>query len=725
MLHIEANLLLRGISQPAAILNDKFIISEYNNSFNKLLSKEYADYENKSINELFSNLPDLDKLTGYFEREPIYSLDNIGLNNCIDVKFRVNITSVSNDTSKYYLALFEESKECNLGKYKQFFDTSVNSKFVLDAEYFRFIEWNSTAVETFGYNQHQLSKLCIRDLLKDKSINLVTDVGSNESKFIPLLFFITSEGRSFPAEVFMNKIIDDGKILYCCTVRDITKRKEVEDKVKESEERLLTLINSTPDFICIKDAMGKWLLANDASLKIFNLKHNDYLGKTDEELAVLSDNYTDAFAKCTSTDETAWQVGTTNRSDQIITNKDGKHTIYDVIKVPIFNPDGSRKKLVVIGRDITQNRLLEDKIQKAANDIKTLYENVPVGLYRATVDGKPIFANNALLEILGFNSYEEFSSINMTDLYVNPEYRKRLLELSIDKDHVRGFETEFFTVRKEIIVVRMNVHIKRDNYGDIQYLEGVFEDITKKKISEKVLLEAKEEAEKSEKLKSEFLAQMSHEIRTPINSLLNSIGLIKEELQRTINDEIDSCFSIIDRSSHRIIRTIDSILNMSEIQTGTYEFKRRSIDLMELVIDPVCFEYNAVAKIKNLNFELNILTADTSISADEYSLKQVFINLIDNAVKFTDEGGVTINVYRDENNLLIVEVKDTGVGISEEYLPNLFKPFSQEEQGYTRKYEGNGLGLALVSKFCEFNKATISVSSEKGIGTMFKVYLNQ
>jgi len=130
-------------------------------------------------------------------------------------------------------------------------------------------------------------------------------------------------------------------------------------------------------------------------------------------------------------------------------------------------------------------------------------------------------------------------------------------------------------------------------------------------------------------------------------------------------------------------------------------------------------EFQSLAKEKNISFVLTKKTDDAFVYADEYSVIQIFSNLVDNAIKFTQEGFVKINVGRNLSGKLVVEVKDSGIGISKEYLPKLFTQFSQEEHGYTRKFEGNGLGLALVKKYCDLNKIEITVQSEKGKGTTF------
>ncbi|MGE5497957.1 MAG: sensor histidine kinase, partial [Syntrophothermus sp.] len=228
-------------------------------------------------------------------------------------------------------------------------------------------------------------------------------------------------------------------------------------------------------------------------------------------------------------------------------------------------------------------------------------------------------------------------------------------------------------------------------------------------------------AERSDRLKSEFLAQMSHEIRTPISTMLNFISLIRDEVPRPLNDEMVFAFDAIDSTSRRIIRTIDLILNMSQVQTGLLECDYKVLNLEKDVLLSIMKEYSTAAKLKGLEMLFTNNSGDPSLRADSYSVIQIFSNLINNAIKYTKKGEINITIYRTENDNLAVDVADTGIGISNEYINRLFTPFSQEEQGYTRKFEGNGLGLALVKKYCELNDAEIKVKSEKGKGSIFTV----
>ncbi|MCU7492496.1 MAG: PAS domain S-box protein [Ignavibacteria bacterium] len=233
------------------------------------------------------------------------------------------------------------------------------------------------------------------------------------------------------------------------------------------------------------------------------------------------------------------------------------------------------------------------------------------------------------------------------------------------------------------------------------------------------LIKAKQLAERSDRLKTDFLTQMSHEIRTPLNTILSYISLIKEDVESRNFEDLPLFFETVDNGGKRLIRTIDLILNMSQVQTGNIECKYAELDLSEEILG-LQQEFSVIAERKGLELSFNNNAAKSSIIGDKYTVDQIFENIIGNAIKFTPSGKIDVNLY-NRNGSVCVDVKDTGIGILKEYIPHLFSPFSQEETGYTRRFDGNGLGLALVKKYAELNEAEIYVQSEKGVGSTFTV----
>jgi signal transduction histidine kinase len=229
---------------------------------------------------------------------------------------------------------------------------------------------------------------------------------------------------------------------------------------------------------------------------------------------------------------------------------------------------------------------------------------------------------------------------------------------------------------------------------------------------------AKEIAEEMNRLKSNFLANMSHEIRTPINGILGISQVIELE---TTSPEIKGYVQLQQQSGKRLLNTITSILNLSRLEAQKEHLALAPVDLTKL-LNEVVLQLEELARKKNLSFELTVNHPNLVCMTDEHLLYQVINNVVGNAIKFTDRGAVKVSTAKDGDGV-VIQVSDTGIGMSEEFLPRMFNPFEQESGGRNRTYEGTGLGLSISKKYLDLLGGSIKVRSVKGQGSTFSIRL--
>ena len=242
-------------------------------------------------------------------------------------------------------------------------------------------------------------------------------------------------------------------------------------------------------------------------------------------------------------------------------------------------------------------------------------------------------------------------------------------------------------------------------------------DITELKQKELDLIKAKNKAEQADQVKSLFLANMSHEIRTPLNSLMGFTDLIEQRTRDKLGDEYLSFFDILKSSGQRLVNTVHKILDISQIEAGTYELDPKPLDLRETV-SMLVTEIEPIAAKKALTLHWPSFSKPAMVMGDIQSVSQAITYLLDNAIKYTNEGNIDVLLSENNHQFQLV-IQDTGIGMSPEYLDHIYDTFSQESTGYTKKFQGIGLGLALVKRFLDLNKVDLKVKSKKGIGTTF------
>lgn len=382
-----------------------------------------------------------------------------------------------------------------------------------------------------------------------------------------------------------------------------------------------------------------------------------------------------------------------------------------------FNSFQDKEQGVVLGtgffEDTTEKREAEKKVELLAHSIQNISECVIITDQQNNI----LYVNRAFEDVYGYSAEEvNGESFGILRSLNNP---KKINDQVYKSTQPTSWQGELLNVKKDSseFPAFLSTALVKNDKGETYARIGVIRDITNRKKVEKELIEAKLKAEQSDKLKSEFLAQMSHEIRTPINVILNIANMILEDHYFDADEDTKATFSILDSAGKRITRTIDLILNMAEVQVGAYDYTPRRFDLFSDMYNLFNREFTKIAEEKGIEFKWTKTTDNTLITADVYSVSQIFSNLLYNCVKFTNIGGVEVIFTRNDKQSLRVQFADTGIGIDPDFLPHVFEIFSQEDRGHTRQFEGNGLGLALVKSYCELNKINIKIESQKGVGT--------
>lgn len=377
--------------------------------------------------------------------------------------------------------------------------------------------------------------------------------------------------------------------------------------------------------------------------------------------------------------------------------------------------------IVGVVRNVTRRHRAEDAVRESEEKFRALAEKALVGTY-IFQDGDFVYVNPRFAEITGYTRSELLVSKDPIAL-AHPEDRRRIEDLVRDR-----LEGDRETVRYESRILRKDDttrHVQvlgtRIRYREQPALIGTIVDITRHVEYENALVEARDEAEQMSRLKTSFLANMSHEIRTPLSSILGYAEVLEEE----VSPELHEFVELIRNSGERLLETLNSVLDLAQIEAGSIELRPKEFDLAQLITNTArAFEREANAK--GLEFNVTAEPEELPGRMDRALLGRIVTNLVHNAVKFTDDGNVHVRLStctESDAGAIRLEVEDTGIGIGERELPVLFQAFRQESQGARREYEGAGLGLAITKNLIDLVDGTIEVESEKGEGTRFLVEL--
>ncbi|MFQ6678474.1 MAG: PAS domain S-box protein [Fidelibacterota bacterium] len=462
--------------------------------------------------------------------------------------------------------------------------------------------------------------------------------------------------------------------------------------LKESEEKFRVLYEMAGDTIIIaKPPEGNITDTNEAASRLLGYSQEEFKHMTGFD--IIAPDYIERTDKI-------WQKQMEEKGHFLLETqwirKDGHQIPVAVAGTPVTIQ--AINYIQLIARDISDRKKAEKEIQRLANFPR---EN-PQPVLEINHNGELTYINPAgkqLLKDLGNGSLDKILPLN---------FRQGVIE---------SFTSGKMLTNQAIVLGERTFLWSAHFIPDLGLVHLYANDISDLKKTELDLIQAKNKAEQADRVKTLFLANMSHEIRTPLNSILGYTELIELETSTLLGEEYLSFFHIVKSSGQRLMNTVHKILDISQVEAGTYELALKPIDIQNLIstlIDAI----KLTASNKHLDIHWNHLSKPAMVIVDESSISQAVTNLLDNAIKYTNEGEIEVTLSEQNNQFQLV-IRDTGIGISPEYLEHMYDIFSQESSGYTKKYQGIGLGLALAKRFLDLNKVRIDVVSKKGSGTTF------
>jgi PAS domain S-box-containing protein len=505
-------------------------------------------------------------------------------------------------------------------------------------------------------------------------------------------------------------IIVDGKTLVVVALVDITDQKQKEISIIKTRDYYLRIFESFPTIISRSNVAGETESINE----------NWYLltGQTVDK--ALGYGW---LERLHPDDKTKYSVTMQNEGDlqenEIrVLDREGQYRwLYWVSKL-YYNMHGMPEGHIGMGIDITDRKIAEEGL----NRYKVLSEQAQDIILFVDMDGYIIEANEAAVKAYGYSRKE---LLTLTNFHLCEPEETPFIKRQMDKADKDGVFFETAHIRKNGTAFPVEINSQGTTISGKRVLLNIIRDISERKLAEEELKRARDRAEAANKTKSEFLANMSHEIRTPINGIM---GMIDLTLMTELEGEQKDNLVIAKTCARSLLNLINDILDFSKMEAGKLSLESVNFNIRDL-IGELIKAYSHRAESKGLELK-SVFSADVPdvVSGDQNRLRQVLNNLIDNAVKFTDQGSVSLLVKRTGGNgeafELTFAVTDTGIGIAANEMDKLFKTFSQVDGSITRKFGGTGLGLVISKQLVEMMGGKMWVESVKNEGSTFCFTVN-
>ncbi|WP_346193635.1 response regulator, partial [Dechloromonas sp. ZS-1] len=506
--------------------------------------------------------------------------------------------------------------------------------------------------------------------------------------------------------------------------------KQRDDNLSRERAMLRTLIDALPDLIWLKDEKGVYLACNRRFELFFGASEAEIVGKTDYDF--VPKELADFFRQH---DRRAMDKnGPSVNEEEVPFAADGHCELLETTKVPMRDAHDNILGVLGIGHDITERKASEAKLQHYRENLEHLVEartkelsDTQFALNRAGIaihwvdakTGRFLYVNDHAAEMLGY-TVDEMLQMKVPDLDPNfPEGDFSQVTNTMFAHGTAHFESALRRKDGTLIPIELVGYVFPEHEGQIGRFITFITDISQRKSQEQVLLEAKESAETANLAKSRFLANMSHEIRTPMNAIIGLTHILRRSIK--VPEQADKLGKIAASADH-LLGVINDILDISKIEAEKVILEKSNFELESLLSR---ISMMLIDRIHDKHLEL-IIDAEPGmgvVSGDATRLGQALLNYLGNAIKFTEQGTITLRariLERTEGDMLVrFEVQDTGVGIPAEALGRLFQSFEQADNSTTRKYGGTGLGLAITRRLALLMGGEVGVESTENVGSIF------
>jgi PAS domain S-box-containing protein len=526
------------------------------------------------------------------------------------------------------------------------------------------------------------------------------------------------DGTPIDVEVVAVPYWQDGKLYALSVVRDITERRQTELALQQSEQRFRSLIEATTEIIWNTNAQGEAVTEIPSWSKFTGQTFAEYKGWG--WLNAFHPEDQDHTAK-------AWSAAVTNRTlfqcEHSLRRHDGEYRYMSARGVPILTANGSISEWVGVHTDITERKKAEIALQQSEERFRSLIEATAQIIWNTDARGELLPNQSGWGNFTG-QSFGEYKGLGWLKA-VHPDDQAHTAEIWSTAFANRSlYQVEHRLRRYDGEYRYMSVRavpILTADGSSIREWIGVHTDITERKKAESALNQAKEAAETANRAKSEFLANMSHELRTPLNGIIGYAQILLRG--RSLTEEDRSRMDVIYQCGSHLLTLINDILDLSKIEAGKVELIPTDFHFPAF-LQGVAEMCRIRAELKGIQFHYQSTTElPIGIHADEKRLRQVLINLLTNAIKFTDTGSVNFTVSFASPGKIRFQVQDTGIGIASEKLQAIFLPFEQVSDA-KRQSEGTGLGLAISQEIVGLMDSQIQVQSEVDVGSIFWFDIN-